>query len=78
MIRGHRIYRSLGRDAGARQKAYRTLFKARIRQTELDAIRAATNKGWVLGNQAFRDKIEALSGRRASPRPKGRTPKASA
>ncbi len=78
LIRSHRIYRNLGPDAGARQKAYRALFKARIPQTDLDAIRAATNKAWVLGDQAFRDKIEALSGRRASPRPKGRTRKANA
>jgi putative transposase len=38
---------------------------------ELEAIRDATNKAWVLGNDRFREKVEALLDRRAAPRPRG-------
>jgi putative transposase len=76
LITPHPIYRQLGHSHVARQDAYRQLFHAAIGGNELKAIRQATNTGWVLGNDRFREKIEQLSGRRSSPKPRGRPRKA--
>lgn len=72
MLTPHSLYRRLGRSAEARQAAYRQLFRAQIAKADLEAIREATNKAWVLGNDRFKKKVEALTGRRSAPRPKGR------
>ena len=71
LIAQHTLYSHLGTDAAERQCAYRQLFQAAIGQSDLDAIREATNKGWVLGNDRFRERIERLSGRRSAPKPEG-------
>lgn len=63
----HDLYRRLGRSGPERCSAYRQLFGARIGQAVLDAIRQATNNGWALGSARFRQRIEALSQRRAAP-----------
>ncbi|BCG65702.1 MAG: transposase, IS200/IS605 family [Methyloprofundus sp.] len=76
LIQAHDIYRQMGIDESARQLAYRKLFRRAIKGTELDALREATNKGWVLGSDHFRDEIERLSGRRAGAKPRGRPKKA--
>ncbi len=72
LITPHDLYRRLGRSHAARQGVYRQLFRAALGKSELEAIRTATNTGWVLGNDRFREKIERLSGRRAAPKPRGR------
>jgi len=71
----HRIYRRLGKTDAERRKAYRQLFRTTLSEADIEAIRENTNRGWGLGNERFRAKIEALSGRRASPRPRGRPPR---
>ena len=68
----HPLYHRLGRSAGERQTAYRQLFRAHLSRADIDAIRETTNKGWVLGNERFSARIEALTGRRAAPLPRGR------
>ncbi len=68
----HLVYRRLGHDLSACQAAYRQLFRGQISKVELESIRAATHKGWALGNDRFRNRIEALTGRRAAPLPRGR------
>jgi len=40
-------------------------------ERELTAIREATNKAWVLGDDRFKAKIEAKTGRRAVPLGRG-------
>ena len=72
LVSPHPLYRRLGRNPQARQSAYRQLFRSALGKGELDAIREATNTGWVLGNDRFREKIERLSGRRTAPKPRGR------
>ena len=72
LISPHPVYRQLGHSPVARQGAYQQLFRSALGVDELEAIRLATNTGWVLGNDRFRKKIEQLSGRRSSPKPKGR------
>ncbi len=72
LLTPHPLYRKLGPMPEARQQAYRQLFRAHIAKDELEAIRNATNKAWVLGEGRFCGKVEALSQRRAAPLPKGR------
>lgn len=72
LLTDHPLYRRLGSSPEERHSAYRELFRSHLTEASLEAIRGATNKGWVLGNERFRAKVEALSGRRAVPLPKGR------
>lgn len=72
LIAPHMLYRRLGRADEERQSAYRQLFRAQIPKADLDAIRDATNKAWVLGDNRFGAKVEALSERRAAPLARGR------
>ena len=72
LLSDHKLYRRLGKSTENRQAVYRQLFRARLAKADLEAIRQATNKAWVLGSDRFREKVEALSGRRARPLPKGR------
>ncbi len=72
LVTPHAQYRRLGQSATARQAAYRQLFRAQIAGADLEAIREATNKAWVLGGDRFKAKMAVLSGRRSSPLPKGR------
>ncbi len=66
------LYRRLGRNDAEWQSAYRQLFRAAVNLKDLEAIRESTNKGWVSGNNRFRERIERLSGRRAAPMARGR------
>jgi len=56
---------------------YRDLFRQPVPDASLQAIRDATQFEWALGNRAFREKAEALTGRRAARRAKGRPRKKS-
>jgi putative transposase len=51
---------NLGRDSDKRRKNYRELFKHHFSDTVLEQIRKATNKGMIVGNDRFREEIEAL------------------
>jgi len=62
----------LGLDDLARQAAYRGLFATAVDQADLAEIRDCTHKGWALGNERFRDAIEALGQRRATSKGVGR------
>lgn len=64
LVSSHELYDRLGKSKPDRQQAYRELLRASLPQTEVDAIRDATNKNWALGNDEFKQRIEALSGRR--------------
>ena len=68
-------YLRLGRSAFARQSAYRQLFRAALSGEDLNAIRESTHKGWALGGERFRRKIEALGQRRAASKGVGRPQK---
>lgn len=70
----HPLFRRLGRSGEARQAAYRALFRGKLDEDFVDALRAATNGGWALGDERFRRQIEQASRRRAAPLPKGRKP----
>ncbi len=71
LVTPHPLYLRLGRDDGERQVTYRGLFRRHVAPEDLDAIREATNKAWVLGNDQFRARIEALTARRSTPSDRG-------
>ena len=58
LLKPHRLYRRLGSTTEDRKIAYRGLFRDSVGQADLEAIREATNSGWALGNDRFREKIE--------------------
>jgi len=62
----------LGPSDDERRGAYRGLFRGRLSAVELEVIRDATNRAWALGDDRFREKVEALSARRSGPLPQGR------
>jgi len=71
LLTPHPIYQSLGNTPEERQQAYRALFANEIPALALEEIRNATNKAWVLGNDKFRDSIEAQLGFALPPFPRG-------
>lgn len=72
LLMPHDLYLRLGADGAERQAAYRTLLLEQVDKAAADAIRDATNKGWVLGDEQFSARIEALTNRRAAPLARGR------
>ncbi len=75
LVSGHSVYRALDRDPTECQKAYRALFRSPLDAAFIDALRAATNGGWALGNDRFKRQIAKALGRRVAPLPKGRRAK---
>ena len=67
----HPMYEQLGKTDEERQSAYRALFRGRMPERDLVAIREATNKAWALGNEQFKAQIEAETGRRTAPLGRG-------
>lgn len=63
----HPLFATLGNSLAEQRSAYRTLFDEMAAPEDLRAIRDATNKGWALGDEAFKRKIEAIAQRRTSP-----------
>jgi putative transposase len=76
LVSEHALYRALGRSAAARQEAYRALFRAALGEAFLDELRAATNGGWALGSERFKQQIAKALHRRVSPLARGRPRKA--
>lgn len=68
----HVEYKRLGGDAAERQGVYRQLFRAVVSRDDLKSIRECTHKGWALGGERFRERIESVSGRRAASKGVGR------
>lgn len=71
LLTGHLVYQALGKDSAERCRNYKALFEHQISEKEIDDIRKATNKAWILGNDKFKDQIEKLSNRQCLPKPKG-------
>ena len=72
----HIIQRGNNRDIifacdDERQSNYRGLFDSHIDARDLDDIRHATNKSWVLGTDRFKEQVEALTQRQTQPKAKG-------
>ena len=72
LIRDHDLYLALGTQASERQRAYRELFRSQLDEAALTEIRKAASRELVLGNERFRQKVEAALGKRVEPRKRGR------
>jgi len=68
----HPLYLSLGRGDKSRQAAYRRLFRAELDIEAIDDIRLAFNQNQPLGDSRFYAKVEAMTGQRREPKPRGR------
>jgi len=71
IVVAHLEYRHLGKSDPERQAAYRQLFKHHLPETSLTAIREATNKAWILGNDRFKQRIQRHLERRVAPAARG-------
>lgn len=71
----HEEYLKLGNTKAERATVYRELFKSHVEGGQLKQIRDAVNKGLALGNERFKDEVEALYGRRVRPGKMGRPKK---
>lgn len=71
LVTTHPIFDGLGPDANGRQTAYRKLFNHDLDSDMLNAVREATNKGWVLGGSDFTRKIDELVSRQVNPTSRG-------
>ena len=72
VVTPHALFIGLGDSEGTRCGAYRRLFERRLPFSTIEEIREATNKRWVLGNDAFRAQIQCTLGdRRVAPLARG-------
>nr|WP_298166600.1 transposase [uncultured Pseudomonas sp.] len=71
LLTPHSLYFQLGKTPEERLSAYRSLFRGRMPERELTAIRDATNKAWALGDDRFKAQIAAKAGRRPVPLGRG-------
>jgi putative transposase len=72
IVAPHPHYLALGRDEIERQEAYREIVRLSISDDDLLAIRSHVQQQRVLGTARFQAAIEAMSGRCARIRPRGR------
>jgi hypothetical protein len=75
LLSGHALFEGLGASPADRRKAYRELFRTAPDADFADALRAATNGGWALGDARFKRQIAKALSRRVAPLPKGRPPR---
>jgi REP-associated tyrosine transposase len=68
LLSGHALFDGLGASPADRRKAYRELFRTAGDADFADALRAATNGGWALGDARFKRQIaKALDRQGAQP-----------
>ena len=72
LLTTHPVYRSLGATPEQRQAAYRALFADEITPELLALVRDTTNACQILGNDRFKNQVEAMLGRSVRPGKPGR------
>jgi len=72
LLTHHEVYLSLGNTNEQRTANYQNLFLDDLSYLQLDSIRLATNRGLVVGSDAFKDAIERIIGQSVRPSPVGR------
>lgn len=72
LITEHEVYRELGASPEERQRAFRSLIDDKIKESDIADIRSAANRGWALGSEQFKDRLEAALGRPVRPPKRGR------
>ena len=63
LVTPHSIYESLGRNAMARQTAYRKLFLDLLADEDIQAIREALRQELVVGREVFKDEVAQVLNR---------------
>lgn len=76
LLTDHPLYWALGNTPFERQRVYRGLGEQALDPAEVARIVDATRKGWVLGDDAFRERCARLANRRIAPLRRGRPKKA--
>jgi putative transposase len=71
LITPHPVYKALGGNEATCHANYSALFKHHISGVEIEEIRTATNKAWVLGDNRFKIKVERLKNRQVQPKHQG-------
>jgi len=71
LITPHGVYKALGTDRLTCLSSYHALFDSHILKSDIEEIRTATNKAWVLGNDRFKAEVEELMNRQVQPKPRG-------
>lgn len=71
LITSHEVYEMLGETDLEQQQAYLGLFDTQISKQQLNEIRFASNREWLLGSDNFKQKIEQKLNRRIRPLPRG-------
>jgi putative transposase len=71
LITPHPVFKTLGGNEATCHANYSALFKHHISGVEIEEIRTATNKAWVLGDNRFKIKVERLINRQVQPKPRG-------
>lgn len=66
LISPHPLYLALGNSSAARGLAYRGLFERHLESHEIRVIRESTETGAVLGNDRFKESVEAVLNRRVA------------
>ena len=71
LVHDHALYTALGPDTASRCSAYEALCAETLAAETVQALRDATNTGWVLGNAQFTSQVEATLHRRVRPAARG-------
>ncbi|WP_019677471.1 transposase [Arsukibacterium perlucidum] len=71
LLTPHVLYHQLGKTNNERQAAYQGLFKGLVSENDVATIREATNRGWALGDERFKEQVATQTGRRPNPLGRG-------
>jgi putative transposase len=75
LISDHAVYWALGNTPFDREDAYKRLIEQGLSTNEVGALTEATHKGWALGSEKFKARLEKEVKRRVSPAKRGRPAK---
>ncbi len=75
LITDHSLYWALGNTPFDREAAYRELVDLGLTAHEITTLNEATLKGWALGSEKFKLRLERQANRRVSPAKRGRPAK---
>ncbi|MDO8654651.1 MAG: transposase [Undibacterium sp.] len=77
LITDHPLYWSLGNTPFQREAAYKEMMQQAQPSAEIEAMTAATLRGWLLGSDQFKAEMAKLTARRVEPVKRGRPSKQS-
>jgi len=75
LITDHPLYWALGNTPFERELAYKELVEQALAADEVDAMTQSVLKGWALGSEQFKARLEKQVSRRVRPAKRGRPPK---